>query len=122
MSMANSWAAASAPPPPGPLSRSSRLDPPSREARHLCLAVPSPRRPVLRSHRGPPGLSCGRGDFIPNNTSTGGGGIYSEWDWNRWSQHFSETDQSESLCSLLKVSATLDCHSGYLLPRLVHFQ
>nr|XP_009380345.1 PREDICTED: protein EXECUTER 2, chloroplastic isoform X1 [Musa acuminata subsp. malaccensis] len=100
MSLTNSWAAA-APPPPGPLLRPPKLEPSSGELRFLSLAAPSPRRPALRRNRGPPALSCQRGDFASNNT-TSGGGICSDWDWNRWNQHFSETDQAESFSSLLK--------------------
>ncbi|CAL9059191.1 protein EXECUTER 2, chloroplastic isoform X1 [Musa acuminata AAA Group] len=102
MSLTNSWAAA-APPPPGPLLRPPKLEPSSGELRFLSLAAPSPRRPALRRNRGPPALSCQRGDFASNNTTSGGGGgICSDWDWNRWNQHFSETDQAESFSSLLK--------------------
>ncbi|URE49136.1 hypothetical protein MUK42_15336 [Musa troglodytarum] len=102
MSMTNSWAAA-APPPPGPLLRPPKLEPSSRELHFLSLAASSPRRPALRRNRGPPALFCQRGDFASNNTTSGGGGgICSDWDWNRWNQHFSETDQAESFSSLLK--------------------
>lgn len=117
MSLTNSWAAA-APPPPGPLLRPPKLEPSSGELRFLSLAAPSPRRPALRRNRGPPALSCQRGDFASNNTTSGGGGgICSDWDWNRWNQHFSETDQAESFSSLLKVSGTLDPpRMPYLIP------
>ncbi|CAL9100753.1 unnamed protein product [Musa textilis] len=102
MSMTNSWAAA-APPPPGPLLRPPKHEPSSRELHFLSLAASSPRRPALRRNRGPPALFCQRGDFASNNTTSGGGGgICSDWDWNRWNQHFSETDQAESFSSLLK--------------------
>ncbi|RRT76943.1 hypothetical protein B296_00025619 [Ensete ventricosum] len=101
--MTNSWAAA-APPPPGPLVCPRKLEPSSMALRFLSLAAPSPRRPALRRNRGPPALSCQRGDFASKNTTSGGGGgICSDWDWNRWNQHFSETDQAESFSSLLKV-------------------
>ncbi|KAJ8479536.1 hypothetical protein OPV22_023263 [Ensete ventricosum] len=100
--MTNSWAAA-APPPPGPLVCPRKLEPSSMALRFLSLAAPSPRRPALRRNRGPPALSCQRGDFASKNTTSGGGGgICSDWDWNRWNQHFSETDQAESFSSLLK--------------------
>ncbi|KAG6496394.1 hypothetical protein ZIOFF_044255 [Zingiber officinale] len=99
MSAANPWAATAVAPPSRPL-RLGRLDQTLREARHLSLAAPSPRRPALKSDRCPPALSCLRGDSVPTNI--GSGGIQHDWDWNRWSQHFSEIDQAESFSSLLK--------------------
>lgn len=113
MSAANPWAATAVAPPSRPL-RLARLDQTSREARHLSLAAAaSPRRSALRSDRCPPALSCLRGDSVPTNT--GSGGIHHDWDWNRWSQHFSEIDQTESFSSLLKVSAVLDCSFLFLM-------
>lgn len=118
MSAANSWAAGTASPPPGSLFRPRRLVLQQRDTRHFIIVAPSHCRPALRGNRGPPALCCRHGDFLPPNTATGGGGIYSEWDWNRWSQHFSDTDQAESFSSLLKVSAILD---SVLIPDLIAF-
>ncbi|XP_060968002.1 protein EXECUTER 2, chloroplastic isoform X2 [Cannabis sativa] len=36
------------------------------------------------------------------NSSTDCNGSSLEWDWNRWSRHFSETEQAESFASVLK--------------------
>ncbi|KAF4372215.1 hypothetical protein F8388_002220 [Cannabis sativa] len=36
------------------------------------------------------------------NSSTDCNGSSLEWDWNRWSRHFSETEQTESFASVLK--------------------
>ncbi|URE24580.1 hypothetical protein MUK42_36273 [Musa troglodytarum] len=75
---------------------------PSREARHLNLAGPVLRQPILSAERGSPSLSC----RCSNSATTSGGGdggrSFSHWDWNRWSRHFSDTDQAESLSSALK--------------------
>ncbi|CAL9040369.1 unnamed protein product [Musa banksii] len=71
---------------------------PSREARHLSLAGPALRRSILRAERGSPSLSC----RCSNSATTSGGDDGGHWDWNRWSRHFSDTDQAESLSSALK--------------------
>ncbi|RWV95580.1 hypothetical protein BHE74_00056067 [Ensete ventricosum] len=80
--------------------------PPSREARHLSLAGPALRRPILlMAERGAPSLSLRCSNSATTSGGGDGGGSCSHWDWNRWSQHFSDTDQAESLSSALKVVA-----------------
>nr|XP_018686810.1 PREDICTED: protein EXECUTER 2, chloroplastic-like isoform X2 [Musa acuminata subsp. malaccensis] len=75
---------------------------PSREARHLSLAGPALRRSILRAERGSPSLSCRCGNSATTSSGDDGGRSCSHWDWNRWSRHFSDTDQAESLSSALK--------------------
>ncbi|XP_010940041.1 protein EXECUTER 2, chloroplastic [Elaeis guineensis] len=91
MAVANAWGSAA------PLLRSSA--PPSRDV-HLGFAGAALRRPLLRCERSGATLSCRCS--TPAVTTGGGGGGYSDWDWNRWSSHFSETDQAENFFSVLK--------------------
>ncbi|XP_038990333.1 protein EXECUTER 2, chloroplastic-like [Phoenix dactylifera] len=96
MAVANAWGSAT-PPLSSPLLR--RSGPPSREV-HLSFTGVALSRPVLRGERGGATLPCRCS--TPAVTPGGGGGGYSDWDWNRWSSHFSETDQAENFVSVLK--------------------
>ncbi|THU46039.1 hypothetical protein C4D60_Mb09t00770 [Musa balbisiana] len=76
---------------------------PSREARHLSFAGPALRRSILRTERGSPSLSCRCSNSATTSGGDDGGRSCSHWDWNRWSRHFSDTEQAESLSSALKI-------------------
>ncbi|KAJ6792707.1 protein EXECUTER 2, chloroplastic [Iris pallida] len=96
MSVANSSWVVRAPPPTAFLLR------PSPSVLLPGVGVKLPRRTSLRT--GAPGsLSCRCvGEGVSAAGGGGSGGDYPDWDWSRWSRHFSDTDQADSFSSLLK--------------------
>ncbi|EOY20693.1 hypothetical protein QUC31_006983 [Theobroma cacao] len=55
-------------------------------------------RPFFRHHTKASSLRCCCNNPSNSNSSSSS----SEWDWNRWSRHFSEIEQAESYASVLK--------------------
>ncbi|KAJ0962845.1 hypothetical protein J5N97_027967 [Dioscorea zingiberensis] len=95
--MALERACGSRTPPPVPIRQSSPLI-----SSHLTFSGTLFRSRILRTYKHPPAVPCRCSSSSSSSSSAAGANGFSDWDWNRWSRHFSETDQAENYSSVLK--------------------
>ncbi|XP_059643425.1 protein EXECUTER 2, chloroplastic isoform X2 [Cornus florida] len=92
----------SAPPPPPPSSSSCYFDFLAKNSVNLRFVLGFGRighKPLLRKFKNSKlGCRCSTDNNNHNNNISSS----SQWDWNRWTRHFSEIEQAETFASILK--------------------